>query len=178
MSARDDLLDRIVDDVAANGIADRSLREIAESVGSSHRMVLYHFGSRDGLVTAIVEEVERRQRVVMSAGLDHTDPAATMRDVWHRVAGPQLRPFVQLFFEALAYSSRHGAPDDHLTASWVDATSPADGEDALDARLGVAVIRGLLVDVLAGGDPSVAHAALERYIDITQATRRRSAVRR
>jgi AcrR family transcriptional regulator len=31
------------------GIADLSLRELAAAIGTSHRMLLYHFGSREGL---------------------------------------------------------------------------------------------------------------------------------
>ena len=69
--ARSELLDRIVDEVAQHGIGDRSLRDLAAAVGSSHRMLLYHFGSRAGLVAAIVVEVEARQRSLMSAGRPH-----------------------------------------------------------------------------------------------------------
>ena len=70
MGARDDLLARIVDDVAEHGIGDRSLRHLAESVGSSHRMLHYHFGSREGLVAAIVDEVEGRQRGALAEVLE------------------------------------------------------------------------------------------------------------
>ena len=50
--ARDELLDRVMAEVVAGGITDRSLREIATAVGSSHRMLLYHFGTRAELVQA------------------------------------------------------------------------------------------------------------------------------
>ena len=55
------LLDALIEAFADGGIGDRSLREIAEAVGTSHRMLLHHFGSRDELLLAIVDEVERRQ---------------------------------------------------------------------------------------------------------------------
>ena len=55
------LLDALIDAFADGGIGDRSLREIAEAVGTSHRMLLHHFGSRDELLLAIVDEIERRQ---------------------------------------------------------------------------------------------------------------------
>ena len=61
-AARDELLERIVTEVATHGLADRSMRELAAGVGSSHRMLLYHFGARDGLVAAIVAATEAAQR--------------------------------------------------------------------------------------------------------------------
>ena len=42
----------------------------------------------------------------------------------------------------------------------------ADGSDDTDTRLGIAVVRGLLVDVLATGDVDAATAALERYLEL------------
>jgi AcrR family transcriptional regulator len=48
MGPRDALLEKVVAYAAANGIAGRSLREIAAGVGTSHRMLLHHFGSREG----------------------------------------------------------------------------------------------------------------------------------
>ena len=62
---RRQLLDALIDAFADGGIGDRSLREIAEAVGTSHRMLLHHFGSRDELLLAIVEEVERRQMAAL-----------------------------------------------------------------------------------------------------------------
>jgi AcrR family transcriptional regulator len=172
--ARQVLLARIVADVAEHGIADRSLRDLAAAVGSSHRMLLYHFGSRDGLVAAMVGEVERMQRELMSASGPSSDPADIVRAVWRRVSDQSMRPFVQLFFEALAYSSRAREPDGELTGAWVRAASglPGAGDwaDAVEIRLGVAVIRGLLVDLLAGGDSRDATASLERYLAMWAST--------
>ena len=43
---RRELLDALIAEFAAGGIGDRSLRRVAEAVGTSHRMLLHHFGSR------------------------------------------------------------------------------------------------------------------------------------
>jgi AcrR family transcriptional regulator len=177
--ARSELLDRIVDEVAQQGIGDRSLRHLAAAVGSSHRMLLYHFGSRAGLVAAIVVEVETRQRSFMS-GADlitgEAAPVDVVRDVWQRVSDPQMRPFVQLVFEAVSYSSRRptgsGLGDDGaVTQTWIDevdkmSTRAERHTDATEIRLGIAVIRGLLLDVVAGGDLEGATASLERFLSM------------
>ena len=83
--------------------------DLAAAVGTSHRMLIYHFGSRVGLVTAIVEEVEARQRALMrelAAASPHADSADMVRAVWTQVTSPDVLPFVQLFFEAVAYAAR------------------------------------------------------------------------
>jgi AcrR family transcriptional regulator len=184
------LLARIVDDVALNGLGDRSLRDLATAVGSSHRMLIYHFGSREGLVTTIVGAVEGAQRELMSSTDSSDDPHDVARDVWQRVSDPQMRPFVQLFFEAVAYASRmndanarraeatprpntvEGVGDGgELTTSWIDevttwSTRAGHVVDPVDIRLGIAVTRGLLVDVISGGDVEGATLALERFLSI------------
>ena len=52
-SAKDLLLDQVVDHFVAEGMGDLSLRKIAAAIGTSHRMLLYHFGSREGLLAAV-----------------------------------------------------------------------------------------------------------------------------
>jgi len=178
MAARDDLLARVVDDVAEHGIGDRSLRQLADSVGTSHRMLLYHFGSREGLVAAIVDEVEARQRAsladAVAAAPEGTSPDDVVLGLWRQVSSEELRPFVRLFFEALSVVGRD--PDDHLTAMWLDQSDdlaavlggPA---DPVDLRLGIAVVRGLLVDVIATGETEAATASLHRYLELWRAGR-------
>jgi AcrR family transcriptional regulator len=164
----------VVADVAAQGIGDRSLREIAAAIGSSHRMLLYHFGSREGLVAAIVGAVEQAQRdVLRELATDADDAYELVRLLWDRVSSPELLPFVRLFFEALATT-----PPDLVdrTAPWLDAAAEvvADvGEsfDEAEVRLGVAVTRGLLVDILMTGDRESATEALDRFVAIWRQAR-------
>ncbi len=64
-SARQRLLDAAVDHVTEHGLSDLSLRTLAAELGTSHRMLIHHFGSKDGLWSAIVDEVERRQQAML-----------------------------------------------------------------------------------------------------------------
>lgn len=173
--ARSELLQRVVAEVAANGLADRSLRELAEAVGSSHRMLLYHFGDRSGLVAAIVETVESSQREVLrELATEVDDPVALVRALWARVSAPELRPFVRLFFECVAVTGGKG-----LTDPWLDVAADVSTRlgmevDLDELRLGVAVTRGLLIDVLASDDAVPATRALDRFLEMWQPGQRRS----
>src|SRR3989442_877694 len=83
------LLEAAVEYLARNGIADLSLRGLAPPLGTSHRMLLYHFGSREGLLVGVVRAVEARERKVL-AELQHefepgVSPAEVARRFWHRL---------------------------------------------------------------------------------------------
>ena len=169
---RDALLARVIDAAARDGLADRSLREIAASAGTSHRMLLYHFGSREGLLAAIVTAVEAQQRTAMAA-MAGGGPREVMTGLWERVSSPELRPFVRLFFEVFALAIRDAAGTggvlDRLTEAWLDDASAVAGQMGIEAdraalRLGVAVTRGLLLDLLAGAPKEEVDAAYDLFV--------------
>lgn len=175
-AARERLLDAVIGHVTEHGLTDVSLRELATAVGSSHRMLLYHFGSREGLVAAIVARIEAGQRALLAQLAEEADSAVDLvRRQWAQLSDPAMAPFVRLFFEATAMAL-HGRPGtegflDGLTSSWLrDAAAVAErmGVDTDEAgiRLGVAVLRGLLLDAVASGDVAGPTAALEAYLTV------------
>jgi AcrR family transcriptional regulator len=180
-SPRDRLLAAAVGHVLAHGLSDLSLRELAAAIGSSHRMLLYHFGSKEGLIVAIIRTVEQQQRdAFLSIDPDATS-ADAMREMWRRFTTPALGPHERLFYEIYgqALQGRPGAVDmlDGVIDDWVapaTAYARARGADPdvarVDARLSVAVIRGLLLDWLATGDRHAVDAAFERYLELNAAT--------
>ncbi len=155
--ARDRLLAAAVSHALSAGIADLSLRELAAAIGTSHRMLIYHFGSREGLLAAVTKEVEAQQKAaLLGAGATGQDP----RTAWQRLSDPALWPQERLFFELYAHAllGRPGTEGflDDIVESWVvpvaaRLVSAGAGERTAraDARLAVAVVRGLLLDLLA-----------------------------
>lgn len=83
---RQALLDRITDDLAANGLVGFSLRRAARAAGTTHKVLLYHFdGPEDLLAQAMLRLRERRIRNTMSAALDgpgHDTLAGRVRAMW------------------------------------------------------------------------------------------------
>jgi AcrR family transcriptional regulator len=170
--ARERLLAAAVAYALDAGIADLSLRQLAAAIGTSHRMLLYHFGSREGLLVAVTQAVEDQQRAAL---LESGTTPQDARLFWERLTDPQLWPQERLFFELYAYALR-GRPGteaflDGIVESWVAPIADtlvkagADEQTArADARLGVAVVRGLLLDLLATGDRAGVTAAYERFL--------------
>ena len=170
--ARERLLAAAVRHALDAGIADLSLRQLAAAIGTSHRMLLYHFGSREGLLVAVTQAVEEQQRAgLLESG---TTPQDARRS-WERLSDPKLWPQERLFFELYAYALR-GRPGtegflDGIVESWVAPVAAAlveAGADErtarADARLAVAVVRGLLLDLLATGDRAGVTEAYERFL--------------
>ena len=120
--SRQALLSRVVDHLTQTGSADVSLRQLAAAVGTSHRMLLYHFGSADALLSAVVLEVEQRMRTWFFAVAGTED--LSLRDLsyamWKRVSAVELEGVVQLFFSLytrLLEQQRHGDIADRLVTS-------------------------------------------------------------
>lgn len=167
---RRQLLDALIDAFADGGIGDRSLREIAEAVGTSHRMLLHHFGSRDELLLTIVDEIERRQMSVLPDAA--TEPADAMAAMWADVRRPELRPFERLFYECYARGAQGEEPFNRMlpgaVESWlteVDAKTGGSADPAF-ARLGLAVTRGLLLDLIATNDDDGVDAAAQAFVEL------------
>ena len=177
-SAQERLLEAVIEHFTTEGLGDQSLRHIAEAVGSSHRMLLYHFGSRDGLLLAVAQAVEARTQGELVSTVRHAGWATEdlIRHVWAYVADPALGPFERLFFALYGRALQGEAALRPLlegdVARWLDLNVAAAREAGIDiapeairvhARLGLAVVRGLLLDLLATGERDEVGAALEVF---------------
>lgn len=178
--ARHRLLELVIDHFVADGLHDQSLRQIATAIGSSHRMLLYHFGSRDGLFVAVAGAVEARTKAQLAelrasfGSFEATDEA--IRQTWELVSDPALGDFERLFF-ALYGRGLHGdeAIRSMMTASindWIEFRVLEAADMGIDPqiarhhnRLGLAVVRGLLLDLLTTGETNEVQSALEIYAD-------------
>ncbi|MFL6086662.1 MAG: TetR/AcrR family transcriptional regulator [Mycobacterium sp.] len=170
LERRQELLDAVVKECAERGIGDRSLRDVAAAVGTSHRMLLHHFGSRNALLLAIVEEVERRQRALLREL--PTEPAEAIAAMWADLRRPELRPFERLFFECYARGVQGEQPFAQMLPGAVEAWLAEDGTtDAALMRLGLAVMRGLLLDLVATEDHAGVDAAAQAFGDLVRRAR-------
>ncbi len=176
-SPRQKLLEAAIAYVERRGISDLSLRELAAGIGTSARMLVHHFGSKEGLWVEMAREVERRQREALLAMLP--DPSADLaegvRRWWRRISDPARWPQERLFFELYgrALQDRPGTQGllEGIVDEWVEqgvAMGRQRGVPAARARArtraGLAVVRGLLLDLLSTRDRDGVDAAIEEWI--------------
>jgi AcrR family transcriptional regulator len=177
-SPKERLLEAVIDHFTTDGLADQSLRRIAEAIGTSHRMLLYHFGSKDGLLLEVVRGVEARTqaRLAQVAEIADLRSDVVIRRMWSYLTDPELAGFERLFF-ALYCRALQG---DRATLpllqddieQWLEANVALAADVGVPAavvrthsRLGLAVMRGLLLDLLATGDRAGVDAALEAFAE-------------
>jgi AcrR family transcriptional regulator len=163
------LLDRVISYLAEAGVGDRSLRQIAAGADTSHRMLIYHFGSRDALLVEVVRALEERQRVAL-ASLRSRTPREMALEFWDRLADPALAPYERLFFElygaALAGQESVAPVLDGIVTSWLADESLFAGLPLAHARMALAFTRGALLDLLATGDREGVDAAVRAFVDL------------
>jgi AcrR family transcriptional regulator len=163
VTPRERLLNSAIDHFGRHGIGDTSLRGIAEAVGTSHRMLIYHFGSREGLLAEVTREVEARQRAVMTATYDSDlPPLEAAAKYWEETVEATLR-YGPLFFELAAHAMQGkeyaAALRDELIAAWLPSVTTLclaigipEAQAETHARLALGAARGLLLDLLVSGE--------------------------
>lgn len=171
----------VTDYVLEHGLADLSLRPLAAALGTSTRMLLYDFSTKEDLVMAVLVEIRRRESALLAAHLETTTaPAADLvRTIWDWLASPERAPFLRLFFEVYVQAMNHPdaytARGQEMVTEWLDQfgsalAGPGPGRgDPGTATLVIAVLRGLILDRLATGDDKRTDQALERFVALVTA---------
>ena len=174
---RERLLDACTDHALAHGLPDR-LGPLVTASGTSARMLLYHFGTRDAVLRAVLEHARQRQ-LDSFGGLLRARPdeayTVTLGRAWSSITGADGQPYLRMF------SQLHGSTVQQLwpgfrRAATTDWLGPL--EDGLRsagrpelATLVLAVIRGLLMDLDATGDSARADRAFHDFLGLVGADR-------
>ncbi|QUQ64893.1 TetR/AcrR family transcriptional regulator [Kutzneria sp. CA-103260] len=160
---RDDLLRQAYAYALEHGLADLSLRPLAAAIGSSPRVLLFLFGSKDGLV----RELLARARADELALLDQVRGgglAEVAEAVWAWLAAPEHRALLTLWLEGYGRSlvAADGPWAGFARATVEDwlAVLADTGADRTACTLVLAVLRGALLDLLATGDVERTTAAI------------------
>ena len=78
----------IIQYLVKHGIADLSLRPLAKAVGSSPRVLLYYFGSKEKIVAKALAEIRDRQRTTYDQMQAPTFEQAC-RAIWMHMSAPK-----------------------------------------------------------------------------------------
>lgn len=172
---REELLERAYRYVLKHGVADMSLRPLAAAVGSSPRVLLFLFGSKAGLVQALLARARRDELELLeragAAGAEDRDLAEIAGELWEWLAAEEHRGLLRLWVEGYARSLIE--PDVEPWAGFARATV-ADWlkllgeltEDVAERTLTLAVLRGAMLDLLATGEAERVGAAVARQLEL------------
>jgi AcrR family transcriptional regulator len=173
-----ELLAAAYDYALANGLAEYSLRPLAAAIGTSPRVLLFLFGSKDGLTRALLTRAREEELAALAAvrARAGADLAEVAREVWAWLADPAHRALLALWLEGYARSLlAEPGPWQRFAretvTDWLDllgehqpAARRASPAGAAERTLLLAVLRGALLDVLATGETERAGRAVELHL--------------
>ena len=163
---RDRLLSLAADYLLEHGVIELRLRTLGDAIGTSHRVLLYYFGSRERLITEALAAAARASSVRDAALLgprgDDPDVAAELVRVWRLISAPQQLPLIRLFFQVVAaalhdasrYEAFLGSLHTEWSRAYVDYLAghgvPAQASRELAAEI-IGLQRGLQFELAVGG---------------------------
>jgi AcrR family transcriptional regulator len=162
-----------------HGLADLSLRPLAGAIGSSPRVLLFLFGSKDGLVRALLARARTDELALLERLNDNGCPgnlADTVRTTWQWLAAGEHRALLVLW--AQAYTRSLTEPDGpwagfarQTVEDWLDVLAKGQAPKRrrsatgnAERSLALAVLRGSLLDLLATDDLDRTTAAVHRHL--------------
>ncbi|MFI1988684.1 TetR/AcrR family transcriptional regulator [Actinoplanes sp. NPDC020271] len=177
---RTELLELAYAYVRRNGLTELSLRPLAAEIGSSPRVLLFLFGSKEGLVRALLARAREDELDLLHRLRDQAPPPAGLpaagERIWSWLSDPAHRPLLVLWLEAYARSllDPTGPWADFAATTvtdWLGVLAAAQPESERDTTEGLAcrtallaLLRGALIDLLATGDQERTTAAVLRHL--------------
>jgi AcrR family transcriptional regulator len=176
---RDEILELAYRYVLDQGIGAMSLRPLAAAVGSSPRVLLFLFGSKDGLVRALLARARREELELLdqlAATGRHRDLPAVANAIWEWLSAPEHRALLRLWAEG--YGRSLVEPDGPWAGfamatvhDWLELLAAAQPARVRNSAAGVAertltlaLLRGALLDLLATDDRERVTAAVARHV--------------
>lgn len=166
MKRRDELAEGACDYVLERGLIGLSLRPLAAALGTSDRMLLYHFGTREALIAEVLRRSTDRSVAALQALSVEADVAAGVQKLWqaHREGTMDRcqRVYAQAAAQGLLGHDELAAPVASANAAWLSALADfLRGCGAVAhraercARFVDAALMGLHLDVVVEPEPEL-----------------------
>jgi AcrR family transcriptional regulator len=154
--SRDTLLPLLAAHVLQHGLGGASLRPLAKAAGTSDRMLIYHFGNKETLISDLLEYVAGIYSAALNTAMGDDRPATRQHCVARilaKVRDPAMQGFMALWWEIVAGAARgmpgyKDAADEMMTRqlAWLKTQMPSDDPDPEGgARYLLTLIEGTLM---------------------------------
>jgi AcrR family transcriptional regulator len=171
---RERLLQALFEEFGESGPSPAmSMRQVAQRLGVHHTLLTYHFGSRPGLLGAVLSEARRRDNLVIAAADEDLGFGEMCRAIWHFYANDALEDRSRAFFHLVGLAVYERDAFEEFVADiddlrqLLESAALRDGSTPTDARqlsiIATSCLRGLLLQRLLGPSADVDTAA-ERFL--------------
>ncbi|MEU2775783.1 TetR/AcrR family transcriptional regulator [Streptomyces sp. NPDC007162] len=169
--------------VLRNGLADLSLRPLAQALGTSDRMLLYYFGTKERMITEAISLYDRRPLLRARTLLDTVGTPSDVQglrrfleELWRNFSDPEVRAALPLYLEVMSASvlhpDRYGPVMRDIVTEWTDMLTPilrelglSEHRSRTEATLLTDASLGLLLAPLADGHWERAETAFHTLLD-------------
>lgn len=168
---RDSAVKRLAAHLLRTGLAETSLRQLAEAAGISDRMLLYYFTDKADAVAAALQAVAAELAEALEAAIP-AEPKLSSAALIAKTAAlalePSVRPFMSLWIQIIAAASRQEAPYPAIAGviaagfgDWVQARLACTDERDLRAQAAavIAIADGLALVGASMGEERAREAA-------------------
>jgi AcrR family transcriptional regulator len=175
-SRKTELLDAALKYLIDHGVANASLRPMAAELGTSPRILMFHFRSKEGLLQDVFEELHSRLQAslrAMASSDSDSFRVAPLRRFWQWATSRENFPYFCLLYEAqivaLQNPQEYGRYLRKASSDWqaaaFDLMSPSLKSKAM-ASLCIAVFDGLMLELMSGGDRRHLTESLDLFISM------------
>jgi AcrR family transcriptional regulator len=171
---RRELLDRVTDDLAVNGLVDFSLRRAARAAGTTHKVLLYHFDGADDLLAQAILELRERRIGNALAAISQDPNRRTLADrvgaVWPALIGEESRVLDQaiglMMYDPARYAALGRGASQQYLPTLLSLCPPdwSDGRKLEVAEMILAAMRGFLIDRLTSGNETGVEAGFKALL--------------
>lgn len=171
------LVESVVAYLLEHGLADLSLRPLAAATGTSARLLIYHFESKEGLLAEVLETMQTQLRQSFSRLLEqqsgNRQSQLPLKLLWRwAITGrnyPRLKLLYELQILAIQNPATYAQYLQRNAAHWSElilVMLPAPARDPGFATLCGAVFDGLFLEYMSTGDRKRTTQAIDRFIRI------------
>ncbi len=170
---KQELLEKCLAAAIEVGILDASINAIAKRIGTSGRMLVYHFGSKQELERQLISLLETRLReklwsfpVVPVAGVDCL--AEQLLEMWRHLTSPEMRGLMKMTMELNQRAIQGDLETQQFLAhegqQWVDALSDHT-KDRTTALSLFHLFQGAILDFLTTGNAERGRQTIKAFAE-------------
>ncbi|GGY19113.1 TetR family transcriptional regulator [Rhodanobacter panaciterrae] len=181
MQTRKEILtDELVDYLLEHGLSDLSLRPLADALGTSARLLIYHFESKEGLLTEVLDSMQTRLRQSFGSLVERRagQSERPLKMFWDWAITDENYPYFKLLYElqilAVQNPAVYGSYLQRNASNWSEliatALPEAERTPAMVTLLG-AVFDGLFLELMSTGDRKRTTQAVLQFIQLVDEAR-------
>jgi AcrR family transcriptional regulator len=174
------LTDELVAYLLEHGLSDLSLRPLADALGTSARLLIYHFESKEGLLTEVLDSMQTRLRMSLGGMIERraAQSERPLKRFWDWAIADENYPYLKLLYElqilAVQNPAAYGQYLQRNASNWSEliamALPEAERTPAMVTLLG-AVFDGLFLELMCTGDKKRTTQAVQQFIRLVDEAR-------